>query len=348
MSVTDPEALLLLPRLSIQNANAISSPLTWGFPSPGAFTGFAHALQRRIGATLDIELDGVGIVCHRFEAQVSQPAGKRTLVFNLTRNPLNRDGSTAAIVEEGRAHLEVSLLLGVRGDGLDDHPAQEIARQVQEQANAMRLAGGSILPRCDERFPAPSAELLMLGGSDEQRRKNQRRLTRRLLPGFALVSREAVLQRHLESLRTTTPEATTLDALLDLSRRNFEPVAPTTAEGTSTGPEATAEGSEQASVNSGEPAMATAAWKIRDEPGWLVPIPAGYNALSPLYEPGEVRNARDRETPFRFVETLFGLGEWLSPHRTPALQDLLWYHQAEPDKGLYRWSTPRFAKHINE
>ncbi|HBO2380728.1 TPA: hypothetical protein L4H13_005451, partial [Pseudomonas aeruginosa] len=30
MSVTDPEALLLLPRLSIQNANAISSPLTWG------------------------------------------------------------------------------------------------------------------------------------------------------------------------------------------------------------------------------------------------------------------------------------------------------------------------------
>ncbi len=49
MSVTDPEALLLLPRLSIQNANAISSPLTWGFPSPGAFTGFVHALQRRVG-----------------------------------------------------------------------------------------------------------------------------------------------------------------------------------------------------------------------------------------------------------------------------------------------------------
>lgn len=99
MSVTDPEALLLLPRLSIQNANAISSPLTWGFPSPGAFTGFVHALQRRVGISLDIELDGVGIVCHRFEAQISQPAGKRTKVFNLTRNPLNRDGSTAAIVE---------------------------------------------------------------------------------------------------------------------------------------------------------------------------------------------------------------------------------------------------------
>ncbi|MFG8976368.1 type I-F CRISPR-associated protein Csy2 [Pseudomonas paraeruginosa] len=324
MSVTDPEALLLLPRLSIQNANAISSPLTWGFPSPGAFTGFAHALQRRIGATLDIELDGVGIVCHRFEAQVSQPAGKRTQVFNLTRNPLNRDGSSAAIVEEGRAHLEVSLLLGVRGDGLDDHPAQEIARQVEEQANAMRLAGGSILPRCGGCFPAPSAELLMLGGSDEQRRKDQRRLTRRLLPGFALVSREAVLQRHLEDLRSTTPEATTLDALLDLSRLNFEPPA--------TAPEEAA-------------SPLDALWQVRDKPGWLVPIPAGYNALSPLYAAGEVRNARDRETPLRFVENLFSLGQWISPHRVTALQDLLWYHQVEPDEGLYRWSTPHFAKH---
>ncbi|MBH9302982.1 type I-F CRISPR-associated protein Csy2 [Pseudomonas aeruginosa] len=324
MSVTDPEALLLLPRLSIQNANAISSPLTWGFPSPGAFTGFVHALQRRVGISLDIELDGVGIVCHRFEAQISQPAGKRTKVFNLTRNPLNRDGSTAAIVEEGRAHLEVSLLLGVHGDGLADHPAQEIARQVQEQAGAMRLAGGSILPWCNERFPAPNAELLMLGGSDEQRRKNQRRLTRRLLPGFALVSREALLQQHLETLRTTLPEATTLDALLDLCRINFEPPATSSEE---------------------EASPPDAAWQVRDKPGWLVPIPAGYNALSPLYLPGEVRNARDRETPLRFVENLFGLGEWLSPHRVAALSDLLWYHHAEPDKGLYRWSTPRFVEH---
>ena len=38
------EAVLLLPRLRVQNANAISSPLTWGFPPPSAFTGFAHAL----------------------------------------------------------------------------------------------------------------------------------------------------------------------------------------------------------------------------------------------------------------------------------------------------------------
>ncbi|MBN0934526.1 type I-F CRISPR-associated protein Csy2, partial [Pseudomonas aeruginosa] len=93
-------------------------------------------------------------------------------------------------------------------------------------------------------------------GSDEQRRKNQRRLTRRLLPGFALVSREALLQQHLETLRTTLPEATTLDALLDLCRINFEPPATSSEE---------------------EASPPDAAWQVRDKPGWLVPIPAGYN-----------------------------------------------------------------------
>ena len=32
-------ALLLVPHLQVQNANAISSPMTWGFPSITAFTG---------------------------------------------------------------------------------------------------------------------------------------------------------------------------------------------------------------------------------------------------------------------------------------------------------------------
>ena len=44
----DAGGLLILPRLQIQNANAISGPLTWGFPAPTAFTGFVHALERRL------------------------------------------------------------------------------------------------------------------------------------------------------------------------------------------------------------------------------------------------------------------------------------------------------------
>ena len=45
--MTEINSLLILPRLRVQAANAVSGPLTWGFPSPTAFTGFAHALERR-------------------------------------------------------------------------------------------------------------------------------------------------------------------------------------------------------------------------------------------------------------------------------------------------------------
>ena len=42
------KALLVLPRLRVQNANAISSPMTWGFPAITAFTGLMTALERRL------------------------------------------------------------------------------------------------------------------------------------------------------------------------------------------------------------------------------------------------------------------------------------------------------------
>ena len=45
--MSDVFALVLLPHLKVQNANAISGPLTWGFPSPTAFAGFVHALERK-------------------------------------------------------------------------------------------------------------------------------------------------------------------------------------------------------------------------------------------------------------------------------------------------------------
>ena len=124
------EAVLLLPRLRVQNANAISSPLTWGFPPPSAFTGFAHALQRRLnGQGLDLRFGSVGMACHQFEPQTFQPPGRYTQVFNLTRNPLDKDGNTQAIVEEGRTHMEVSLLITVSGDDcpLSDEQCKALA-----------------------------------------------------------------------------------------------------------------------------------------------------------------------------------------------------------------------------
>lgn len=310
----DTRALLLLKRLQVQNANAISGPLSWGFPAPSAFTGFAHALQRRLAATLDIAFGGVGIICHRFEPQVFKPPGRRTQVFRLTRNPLGKDGMPPAFVEEGRAHLEVSLLIEVSG-GLKGttQRQQRTACEILQYAQAMRLAGGSILPpsRASAGSDRYEPELWILADTLQERREAFQRLRRRLLPGFALVDREDLLHAHLQTLRTDRPEASAVDALLDLCRLNIEP-----------------------SVDPDKPDAAN--WSVRRAPGWLVPVPVGYRALSKLYAPGEVENARDEATPFRFVESLYSVGEWVGPHRIDDPARLLWRHEACPETGIYR------------
>lgn len=338
------QAVLLLPRLRVQNANAISSPLTWGFPPPSAFTGFVHGLQRRLNAQGQrLRFGSVGIVCHQFEPQTYRPPGRYTQVFSLTRNPLDKDGNTQAIVEEGRTHLEVSLLITVSGDDLPqtDDACQALAAEVLHQAEGMRLAGGSILPQ-----PQRSKHsALWVDWPDNRQEQNSvfAKLRPRLAPGFVLLSRAQLLADHLSQMQQTNAEATALDALLDLcALHHTPPPAPVPNTETTSNDNGTDDDELTAAEHEAEQAteQVTEAmakdWSVsRRKPGWLLPLPVGYAAISPLYAPGEVKNARDNDTPFRFVESVLSLGEWVGPHRIKTLQDLLWVHHAQPEAGLY-------------
>ncbi len=318
MSAENIEAVVVLPRLRVLNANAISSPMTWGFPAPGAFTGFVHALQLRLNAEgHDLRFGGVGIVCHGFEPQVYTPPGKRTHVFTLSRHPVDKDGGSSAIVEEGRAHLEISLVIAATGEGcpVNDAKCAALVARILTVAQGMRIAGGSVVPH-PERSRYPAQWYCWDDGDHDKCLKEFRKLRRRLLPGFALVSREQLLSEHLETLQKTEPQTNALDALLDLCRLKIEPEIVGEPEESSNG---------------------KVAWNVsRPYRGWLVPLPVGYAAISPLYAPGEVKNARDNSVPFRFVESVLSLGEWVGPHRVSRLEQLLWHHDAQPDAGLYR------------
>lgn len=319
--MNNPSALIALPRLQVQNANAVSGPLTWGFPSPTAFSGFVHALERRVADELGDEFKGfggVGIVCHKFEPQVCKPEGKYTQVFKLTRNPLGKDGKSAAIVEEGRAYLEVSLVFSIFGY-LDEEDSDDLIEKLMGIVHTMRLAGGSLLPqRAGNRYKAQYWPLAHDKVSQDETFRN---LRRRLLPGFALVQREDYLKTHLTEMQVDNQQANALDALMDLSRLNIEP----------------------GQVNLDK--LDETLWAIRKHPGWLVPVPVGYAAISPLYSAGEVANARDNTTSFRFVENLYSLGEWVSPHRLTTLEQLLWHQQTDAEQGLYRCIN-HYAKHL--
>ena len=305
------EHLLVLPRLRVQNANAISSPLTHGFPAISAFVGVMWALERKTRAVgLDLQFNAVGVVAHKAEEQVTNTGYVST--FRLTRNPVDKDGKTSAIVEEGRMHLELSLVFAVESQALSDPAlAQEIAKQVAELVSNMRIAGGTVIP--SSKAPRRQSPVVVpLTGDQAGRTKLFNSLKMRLLPGFALVERQDLLEQRYQELLSKDSHASRLDAWLSLSRINWR---------------------WQSEVEDPDKGL----WQHdRQDLGYIVPIPLGYGALTELQAAGSVANARDNTTPFRFVESLYGIGQWLSPHRLHSPQQLLWYADSQPENGLYR------------
>jgi CRISPR-associated protein Csy2 len=112
-------------------------------------------------------------------------------------------------------------------------------------------------------------------------------------------------------MRTENPAATLLDAWLDLSRFNYR-------------------------SDKDEKGTVTWAHDRPEDAGWIVPIPVGYGALTDLQDGGVVIDARDKHTPFQFVESVYSIGQWIGPHRLQRLQDLLWWGERRGEDGLYR------------
>lgn len=308
MSCPEFTHLLVLPRLKVHNANAVSSPLTHGFPSITAFLGLMWALERKSRAAgMELAFNAAGVVCHSHEEQTTE--GGFVKSFRLTRNPVGKDGGTAAIVEEGRIHLDVSLLLAVYSENWDEAAQQRDLQTITGLLQSMRIAGGTLLPSTRSQG---SRHRPWVADFTDDEHNDFRKLRARLLPGSALVARDDLIDRRLQEMQATAPQATRLDAWLSLSRINWHY-------------DATAENGKGAWQND-----------HRKGSGWIVPIPVGYGALGDLHPAGSVPNARDTTTPFRFVESLYSMGEWIGPHRLHSPQDLLWYADSRPDEGLYR------------
>lgn len=310
------DALLHIPHLSVQNANAISGPHSWGHPGPTHFTGLMTALERKLGAESGLQCVAVGVVNHGYQVQTNGDYVKR---FNL-RKPMVRTaeqasklekGITPAIIEEAHIHLQLSLVFALQLNAAckaaSDEVLDDLAVQASRALESLRIAGGSVLPSRSALKP----RLTMLADDEEERAKQFRRLRRYLMPGYALVARDDLLHRHLATLQQDNPDACLLDAWLDQSRLNHRPMQD--EEGKTVW---------QTQRGSGN--------------GWIVPLPVGYGAISDLYEAGEVANCRDDTTPVRFVESLYSLGEWLSPHRLTDYRQLFWYPTHDPESGVYR------------
>jgi CRISPR-associated protein Csy2 len=281
--------IVLIPHIKIQNANALSSPFTIGFPAMTAWLGAVHALQRKLKniGFKDISFISTAVICHEIDLQTYKGNGDFIHSIVGTGNPLDKDGTRAAFIEEGRCHIYVSL--AIEYEGVDKDSETEFIKEITLQLHAgMKMASGDILD-----FSPPEVFKII-------EEKDLRKLTRKLMPGYAIIERRELMKDLMAEGRDA------IDAMLEYLKvmHRCELFENETFEWVSK----------------------------RKTSGWIVPIATGFHGITPL---GLAENQRDQDTPHRFAESVVTLGEFVMPYRIKNLDDMLWHTYADIENNLY-------------
>lgn len=176
--------VLVLEHIKIHNANALSSPFTIGFPAMTAWLGFVHALERKLNHALpDLMFHSVAVVSHVCDVQTHKGEGDFVHSIIGTGNPLNKDGTRSAFIEEPRCHLDVSLI--IEWDGNEDQvQCSEFTEQrLPSVISTMKIAGGDVLS-----MRKASTQCI-----DIDDPKTTQKVLRQLMPGYVLIDRRDLM-----------------------------------------------------------------------------------------------------------------------------------------------------------
>ena len=197
--------------------------------------------------------------------------------------------------------MTVSLIVGVYSDSLffdeDDDQIDLLQQTVKNLIQQQRIAGGSVIGL--NKFAPVSFRV----------KEKISEFTDKLLPAFVLTDAHDDLQTITAGLQTKNPEATALDALLETATLHH---VPSDAQGSSWTVE---------SVKKGR--------------GWLVPIPVGFQGISPQFDAWQMQHSRNPEYPSQYVEAIYSLGKWVFPYSIAELSTALWYQQYDVEQDLY-------------
>ena len=292
--------MILLPHIQVQNANALSSPFTIGFPAMTAWLGAVHALQRKLNLNnIPIVFSAVGVVVHYFDLQTYKGQGDYVYSIIGTSNPLepktekNKPKSNAvrpSFIEEARCHLRASIVVEYSGIEAQDEKLT-LEKLHQLLLGNMKLAGGDILS-C--KMPTIIRDFKLL--------------KRRLMPGYVIVERRDLMRESMEQGQDA------IDAMLEYLSVHHACTKETIG------------GDERINWQSNRKSAGL------DKAGWIVPIATGFHAISEL---GNALNQRDPDVLHRFAESIVTLGEFKMPYHLDSFDDLLWRYHVDLEKSLY-------------
>jgi len=279
--------ILLIPNIKVHNANALSSPYTIGFPAMTGWLGFMHALERKLNHSefKDVKLTGVIVSCLEFNLHTYKGKGDYVHSVITSSNPLDKAGKRPSFIEEARCDMEVTLAIECVLGVID---YDKFTRFIDDKLHTMKMASGDIMSF------KPSNHL-------EVDNDKPRKLTKYLMPGFCLVSRQALMKEAMNEGKDS------IDAMLEYLKVTTD-------------------------VKVDENHQVTKSKPIRKERGWIVPIAIGYQGISEL---GQLKNARDATTPHRFAESVVTLGEFKMPYHFETVDEMIWRYQEYQGDDLY-------------
>ncbi len=312
---------LVFKKIQITNANSISSPITYGFPAITGFLGAFHAMSRKMMTTetwQNYHLGGVLLACHDCQPQIYRASKYSNYTFNQSRNPIKKDGKTASIIEEGKCHLTMTFVVEVWGEEeLSTEEEQQLIADSQQWILQQRIAGGSTHALATN--PVTFIETESIDS-----------LISMLMPAFVLMDAQDDFADIIKEVQAENPDATALDALIDVCTLHHVPEA---------------EVKKTAKKSDKKEATEQIQWKTTSRKtgrGWLVPMPIGYQGISPLYEAGTMQHARNPEYPSQYVEAVYGLGKWIYPQRLAKneeqdsrIEEAFWHYSYDEGQNLY-------------
>lgn len=359
---------ILISKLKVQNANAIAG-FTWGFPAITHFLGYTHKIIRKLDKTDEftgIALSGCAVIAHEHHVHAY---GKYEAEFTQSRNPpyltSHDKTSTPPVIEEGKMNMTVSLLIGC--DGNIGNRKDSFINWLKNICFVQRLAGGTVINeninidiisdnkenlRLIKRMLLPGFVLMDRSSYLQEhyealcKSKPETEILNAWMD-FAALKKSArpkhdLITKYLTKISGDVAECADFSELEDSWQKHLEnPYSPDAVPNSLvqhfTAIEADNRNENlmqqwQAYIHPSEETDADWEYIRKPHKGYLVPIMSGYKAISPVYEPGIVKNTRDNETPACFVEAVHTVGEWKSVHRIKTSEELrnsLWHYGYE-------------------
>ena len=279
--------MLLIQNIKIHNANALSSPYTIGFPAMTAWLGFMHALERKLKNTEFSDIQFTGLIVSCIDINLHTYKGKGDYINSIiaTSNPLDKSGKRPSFIEEASCDIEMSIAIECQMNIIDH---DKFTTLIDNLLPMMKIASGDILSL------APSKHL-------EVDNNEPRGLTRYLMPGFCLVSRQYLMQQSMQNGMDG------IDALLEYLKVTTD-------------------------IKIDENKKITRKKPNKQQQGWFVPIAIGYQGISELKI---IKNQRDSTTPHKFAESIITLGEFIMPHHFDNIDEMIWRYKRDKNNDLY-------------